>query len=49
MILDNTGIDYARMLLFVFDFFLYWKIATSATPGLLRDYKAVKSMLSKKL
>ena len=26
MILDNSGIDYSRMLLFVFGFLVYWKI-----------------------
>ena len=26
MILDNSGVDYARMLLFVFVFLVYWKI-----------------------
>ena len=26
MILDNFGIDYSRMLLFVFGFLVYWKI-----------------------
>ena len=27
MILDNSGIDYTLMLLFVFGFLVYWKIA----------------------
>ena len=26
MILDNFGIDYSRMLLFMFGFLVYWKI-----------------------
>ena len=26
MILDNAGIDYSRMLLFMFGFLVYWKI-----------------------
>ena len=26
MRLDNSGIDYSRMLLFVFSFLVYWKI-----------------------
>ena len=26
MILDNSGIDYSRMLLFLFGFLVYWKI-----------------------
>ena len=26
MIIDNSGIDYSRMLLFVFGFLVYWKI-----------------------
>ena len=26
MILDNSGIDYSRILLFVFGFLVYWKI-----------------------
>ena len=26
MILDNSGIDYSRMLLFVLGFLVYWKI-----------------------
>ena len=59
MILDNSGIDYSRMLLFVFGFLVYWKIepnsrafsrllAPPATPGLRLDYKVVTSKLSKK-
>ena len=52
MMFDNSSIDYARMLLFVFSFLLYQKMAPNplappATPGLLRDYKAVTSVLSK--
>ena len=30
MILDNSGIDYAQMLLFVFGFPLYWKIGPNS-------------------
>ena len=30
MILDNSCIDYSRMLLFMFDFFVYWKIEVLA-------------------
>ena len=56
MILDNSGIDYSRMLLillFVFDSVIYWKIGTKfsrllappATPGLRLDYKVVTSKL----
>ena len=26
MILDNSGIDYSRMLLFLFGFLVYWKL-----------------------
>ena len=26
MILDNSGVDYSRMLLFVLGFLVYWKI-----------------------
>ena len=34
MILDNSGIDYSRMLLFVFGFLVYWKIEqNSRTSG----------------
>ena len=45
--------NYARMLLFVIDFFVYTgksrqNLAPRVIPGLLRDYKAVASMLSKK-
>ena len=51
MIPDNSGINYVRMLLFVFGFLVSWKIAqilaNPATPDLLREYKAVTSMLSK--
>ena len=54
IILDNnSGIDYSRMLLFVFGFLVYWKIeqilAPPATPGLRLDYKAATSKLSKKM
>ena len=55
MILDNSGIDYSRMLLFVFGFLVYWKIepfsrilAQPATRDLRLDFKAVTSKLSKK-
>ena len=56
MVLDNSGIDYSRMLLFVFGFLVYWKIeskfsriiAHPATRGLRLDFKAVTSKLSKK-
>ena len=51
MILDNSGIDYSRLLLFVF-FLVYCKIEpnsrASGTPGLQLDYKAVTSKLLKK-
>ena len=55
MILDNSGIDYSRMLLFV-GFLIYWKIepnshaftAHPATRGLRLDFKEVTSKLSKK-
>ena len=30
MILDNSGIDYSRMLLFVFVFLVCWKIAPNS-------------------
>ena len=40
---DNSGIDYAGMLLFVFGFLVYWKfwkiLKPLPTPDLLRDYK----------
>ena len=45
MMLDDSGIDYAR---FFYSCLVYWKIAPATTPGLLRDYEAVTSMLSKK-
>ena len=49
MILDNSCIDYSRMLLFVFGFLVYWKmnqiLAPPAAPGLRLDYKAVTSKL----
>ena len=57
MILDNSAIDYSRMLLLVFYFLVYKKIepnyrqrllAPPATPGLRLDYNADKSKLSKK-
>ena len=54
MILDNCGIDYARMLLFMFGFLVYWKIReipapsrSSGNTSLLHDYKMVRSMLLK--
>ena len=51
MILDNSGIDYSRMLLFVLDFLVYWKIERIleplTTPGLRLYYKPVTSKLSK--
>ena len=31
MILDNSGIDYSRMLFFVFVFLVYWKIETNSS------------------
>ena len=34
MIPDNSGIDYARMLLFVFGFLVYFKIAKILAPSL---------------
>ena len=50
MILDNNGIDYSRMLLFLLGFLVYWKIepnsAPLATPRLRLDYKPVTSKLS---
>ena len=57
MIVDNSGLDCARMLLFMFGFLVTWKISTNsrtysigppATPDVLRDYKEVTSMLSNK-
>ena len=57
MILDNSGTDYSRMLLFIFGFLVYWKIEPNLPAfscqrqplaGLRLDYKAVKSKLSKK-
>ena len=52
MILDNSGIEYSRMLLFVFVFLFTGKLnqilAPPATPGLWHGYKAVTSKLSKK-
>ena len=54
MILGNSGINYSRMLLFMFGFLVYWKmyywkivLAPPATPGLQLDYKVVTSKLSK--
>ena len=40
MILDNSDIDYSRMLLFVLGFLVYWKILQN---------KALTSKLSKKI
>ena len=52
MMLDNSGIDYSRMLSFVFGFLFTRKLnqilAPPATPGLRLYYKAVTSKLSKK-
>ena len=52
MMLDNSDIDYSRMLLFVFGFLVYWKIKpnfrASGNTGLRLDYKAATSKLSKK-
>ena len=48
MILDNSGIDYSLMLLFMFTGKLNQILAPPATPGLRLDYKAVTSKLSKK-
>ena len=53
MILDNSGVDYSRILLFVLGFLVYWKIescilAHPATRGLQLDFKAVTSKLSKR-
>ena len=33
MILDNPGIDYSRMLLFVLGFLVYWKIKLNQILG----------------
>ena len=39
MILDNTGINYSRMLLFVFGFLVYFKFEpTSRALSLLRQH-----------
>ena len=48
MILDNYGIDYSGMLLFVFAVKFNQILAPLATPGLRLNYKAVTSKLSKK-
>ena len=52
LILDNYGIDYSRMLLFVFAFLVHWKIElnsrASGKTGLRLDYKPVTSKLSEK-
>ena len=50
MIVDNSGIDYARMLLFLLVFLFAGKFNQILEPsGLRRDYKAVTSKLSKKV
>ena len=56
MILDNSGIDYPRMILFVLGFLVYWKIeANSHAFSGIRQHviydlisKRVASKLSKK-
>ena len=49
MTLDNSGIDYSRMLLFVLGFLVHWKIFLFTRAfSLLLDYKAVTLKLSKK-
>ena len=52
MILDNSGIDYSRMLLFVLGFLVYWKIEpnspASGNSWFRLDYKPVTSKLSEK-
>ena len=52
MILDNSGINYSRMLLFVLGFLFTGKLkkilAPPATHCLRLDYKSVMSKLSKK-
>ena len=50
-ILDNSGIDYSRMLFVLFFLFtgkLIQILAPTATPGLRLGYKVVTSKLSKK-
>ena len=51
--LDNSGIDYSRILLFMFFLFFFIGklnqiLAPPATAGLRLDYKVVASKLSKK-
>ena len=52
MIVDNSGIDYSRMLLFVLGFLVYLKnepiFVPLATPGLRLNYKPVPTKLSEK-
>ena len=50
MTLDNFGIDYAQMFSCLLENLAKTSrlLAPPATPGLLRDDKAVTSMLSKK-
>ena len=52
IILDNSGIDYSRMLIFVRGFLVYSKIEpnshASGNTWFTLDFKAVTSKLSKK-
>ena len=48
MIVDNSGIDYSLMLLFVFGFLVYWKIEPYSPAFSRLNYTAVTSKLSKK-
>ena len=49
MILDNSGIDYSRMLLFVVGFLVYWKIEpNSRALNKVDENKLVTSKLSEK-
>ena len=52
VILDNSGIDYSQILLFLLGFLVYWKIEpnshASGNTGLRLDYQSVMSKLSKK-
>ena len=52
MILDNSGIDYSPMILFVMVYLFTGKfnqiLAPLATPGLRLDYKPVTSKLPEK-
>ena len=36
MILDNSGVDYLLMLLFVFGFLVHWKIEPNYIIGVIR-------------